>query len=48
VINGRTNAVTGTIGVGSHPEGVAVSPRTGEIYVTNHGDNTVSVIGQYL
>jgi DNA-binding beta-propeller fold protein YncE len=42
---GRPPAVTQTIPVGIGPVGVAVSPRTGKIYVTNYGDNAVSVIG---
>src|ERR1019366_8618110 len=40
----RPPAVTSTIGVGSSPSGVAVSPVTGRIYVTNYDDGTVSVI----
>jgi hypothetical protein len=45
VINGRTGTVTSAISVGFDPVGVAVSPRTGKIYVTNYEDGTVSVIG---
>jgi DNA-binding beta-propeller fold protein YncE len=45
VINGRTGAVTSTISVGMAAAGVAVSPRTGKIYVTNFQADTVSVIG---
>ena len=33
-----------TIAVGNEPDGVAVNPRSDTIYVTNAGDNTVSVI----
>jgi YVTN family beta-propeller protein len=44
VINGQTNTVTATLTVGTDPEAVAVSPLTGAAYVTNTGDNTVSVI----
>jgi DNA-binding beta-propeller fold protein YncE len=32
------------IPVGNGPVGVAVSPLTGAVYVTNVGDGTVSVI----
>jgi YVTN family beta-propeller protein len=44
VIDTTTNAVTGTIAVGSFPFGVAVSPDGRKVYVANAGDNTVSVI----
>ena len=49
VINGRKDTVTSTIGVGNGPDAVAVSPRTGKIYVTNTNISdgsagTVSVI----
>jgi YVTN family beta-propeller protein len=40
----RHPAVTRTIPVGSGPIGVAVSPMTGRIYVTNSVSGTVSVI----
>jgi YVTN family beta-propeller protein len=36
--------VTATIPVGAYPEGVAADPVAGTVYVTNTGDNTVSVI----
>jgi YVTN family beta-propeller protein len=39
-----TPSVTDTIGVGSQPSGVAADPKTGEVFVTNDGANTVSVI----
>jgi DNA-binding beta-propeller fold protein YncE len=47
VINPATNTVTNTIPVGNLPADVAVSPtgpEVGDVYVTNGGDNTVSVI----
>ncbi|AKB82590.1 Chitin binding protein [Methanosarcina barkeri 3] len=37
------DTVITTIPVGSNPDGVAVNP-TGKVYVTNNGDNTISVI----
>ena len=37
--------VTATIPVGTNPVGVGVNPLTNRIYVSNNGDNTVSVIG---
>ena len=36
--------VTATIGVGTYPDGVAVDPAAGTVYVANYGDGTVSVI----
>jgi YVTN family beta-propeller protein len=36
--------VTATIPVGNGPDGVAADPGAGTVYVTNSGDNTVSVI----
>ena len=44
VIDTATNTVTGTIGVGYEPMGVAVSADGSTAYVANLGDNTVSVI----
>jgi DNA-binding beta-propeller fold protein YncE len=44
VINARTDKVTATIPVGVNPFGVAVSPLTGNVYVSNSGDNTVQVL----
>ena len=44
VINGATNTVTTTIGVGNAPGGVAVNPTTNTIYVANTSDRSVSVI----
>jgi YVTN family beta-propeller protein len=39
-------AVTATIPVGSNPEGVAVDPAAGTVYVTNQSDGTVSVVDE--
>jgi DNA-binding beta-propeller fold protein YncE len=36
---------TKTIPVGTRPDGIAVSPVTGDVYVTNINDNTVSEFG---
>ncbi len=45
VINGGT--VTNTIPVGTSPEGVAVDPGTGNVYVVNSSSHgTVSVISE--
>ena len=44
VIDAATGAVTRTIPVGDAPDAVAVDPATHTVYVTNHGDGTVSVI----
>nr|WP_253861745.1 hypothetical protein [Mycobacterium asiaticum] len=44
MINSATNTVTATITVGSIPNGIAVDPTTGAIYVANYGSDTVSVI----
>src|SRR5580693_8097709 len=41
-----TFSVTATIGVGGKPEGVAVDPDTGTVYVTNLKNNNVSVIDE--
>jgi len=38
VIDGATNEVTSTIGVGNNPLGVGVDPATDAIYVSNTGD----------
>ena len=43
VISGQTSTVTATIPVGN-PQGMAVNPLTGDVYVTNFNDGTVSVI----
>ena len=44
VINTATNQVISTIGVGSSPQGLAISPDGTKAYVANGGSNTVSVI----
>ena len=44
VVRTDTNEVTQTIPVGDRPRGIAVSPDGNEAYVTNAGDDTVSVI----
>jgi len=49
LLGGATQAfaapvVLTTIRVGTSPQGVAVNAATGRAYVTNTGDNTVSVI----
>ncbi|PHP11855.1 hypothetical protein B6F66_05660, partial [Mycobacterium tuberculosis variant bovis] len=44
VIDPVTNTVTGSITDGNGPSGVAVSPVTGLVFVTNFDSNTVSVI----
>lgn len=40
----NSSAITATIPVGKHPQGVAVDPTTHTAYVANYGDNTLSVI----
>jgi DNA-binding beta-propeller fold protein YncE len=45
VIDTRSNVVAATIGVGTYPEGVAVSPDGRRAYVTNNGSGTLSVLG---
>jgi YVTN family beta-propeller protein len=44
VIDGATNTVTTTIGVGNAPVAVGVDPATNTAYVTNENDRSVSVI----
>ncbi len=39
----RLPALIDTIAVGDSPNGIAVSPVTGEIYTANYGDSTISV-----
>jgi len=48
VINTTNNTVVGTILVGTDPFGVAVNPSDSRVYVTNIGNNTVSVIVEPL
>jgi YVTN family beta-propeller protein len=43
-VRGRVPAVIKTITVGARPDGIAVSPVTGEIYIANYSGSTVSVI----
>jgi YVTN family beta-propeller protein len=43
VIDGTDNSTT-TVPLGLHPDAVAVNPFTGQAYVANEGDNTVTVI----
>ena len=38
--------VTAIVPVGQHPSGVAVDPTTGTAYVTNYGDDTLSLIDE--
>ena len=44
MINGKTNKVNSTIEVGQNPVDTIINPLTNKIYVSNNGDNTVSVI----
>ncbi len=44
VLNTTTGAAVATIGVGSQPSSVALSPATSRAYVTNRNSKTVSVI----
>jgi DNA-binding beta-propeller fold protein YncE len=44
VISGRTRKIVATVAVGILPRGVAVNRKTSTVYVTNFGDNTVSVL----
>ena len=47
VISGLTNKVTVTISVGTEPDGVAVNPVNGTVYVANSTSDTVSVISGF-
>ncbi|MGD0146879.1 MAG: YVTN family beta-propeller repeat-containing protein, partial [Nitrososphaerales archaeon] len=38
------DSVTSTVSVGTNPEGVALDPTNGYLYVANFGSGTVSVI----
>ncbi|MCD2158406.1 YncE family protein, partial [Rhodococcus cerastii] len=44
VIDTATNTVTSTVGVGTAPNGVAVTPDGAHAYTANQGGNSVSVI----
>ncbi|WP_162272783.1 YncE family protein [Nocardia lijiangensis] len=44
VVDALTNTVEATVEVGSRPTGIAVDPRTGQAYVANSGEGTVTVI----
>jgi YVTN family beta-propeller protein len=44
VIDGSTNAVVRTLGVGPTPDAVAVTPDQSTAVVTNEGDNTISIL----
>jgi YVTN family beta-propeller protein len=43
-IDGATNAVIGTVSVGSNPHDLAVFPAGDRIYVANQSSNTVTLI----
>lgn len=47
VIDLAQREVIKTINVGSYPQGVALSPNTGCLYVANAGDDTISVISSH-
>ena len=44
ILDRETNALIGTVVVGSRPFGVGVNPVTNRIYITNQGSDNVSVI----
>ncbi len=44
VINGASNAVTGTITVGSYPDAAAFGSTNGCVYVANYNSGTLSII----
>jgi YVTN family beta-propeller protein len=44
VIDAPTNMLVGSIQVGSHPHGIALTPDGKKAYVANFDDKTVSVI----
>jgi YVTN family beta-propeller protein len=48
VLDGATNTVIGDVFVGRYPTGVAANPATGQVYVANSGDDTVTVISDPL
>src|SRR6185295_2190004 len=44
--NSGAGAVSGSpISVGANPVSAAVNPTTGRVYITNGGENTISVLG---
>ncbi|WP_158243982.1 YncE family protein [Mycobacterium sp. 4858] len=43
-VNTATDKVITTIPTGSEPPGLAVSPDGAELYITDYGDNTASMI----
>ena len=43
-IDGATNMLVSTLGVGQFPTGVTVVPRTNHVYTSNQYDNTSSVV----
>ncbi len=45
ILSGETNTVTESVRVGLDPAGITANPTTGQAYVANSGDGTVSVIG---
>ena len=44
MINASTNSLSQNITVGNVPSGIAYNPKEKNIYVTNVGDGTISVI----
>lgn len=44
ILEGGTGAFIGTIDVGHAPVGIAISPDNQYLYVTNSGDDTVSIV----
>jgi YVTN family beta-propeller protein len=44
VIDGATNA-TSAVAFGASPQGIALNPVTGNVYVANNGGGGVTVIG---
>jgi len=44
LVNGSSNQVVETVGVGTYPDGVAVDPQSGTVYVANMLNDSVSVV----